>query len=297
MGIDNSRSLRSRRQILGVLGGAVAGVPIVTHTPLWGQAACAVISSPSLTEGPYFVDEDLNRRDIRLDTDGSIQPGLPLSLAINVSQLVDCNPVPLTGAYVDIWHCNAAGVYSDIAQQNASGRTFLRGYQSTDRHGNVYFLTIYPGWYQGRSVHIHVKVRTFTGPSQIYEFTSQFFMEEAFTDEVYRLAPYNTRGTRDTRNSNDGIYNGASSLAGTTSNSGSELMLTTRRKASWVEADARLILNLSLGSSPDQQPGGGGPGGPGGPPPGGPGGPPPGGPGGPPPGGAPPPTGTAAQGS
>jgi protocatechuate 3,4-dioxygenase beta subunit len=142
-----------------------------------GQATCTVISSPSLTEGPYFVDEDLNRSDIRFDADGVLQPGLPLSLALNVSQLVDCNPVPLTGAYVGIWHCNAAGVYSDVASQNATSRGFLRGYQPTDRHGNVRFLTIYPGWYQGRAVHIHVKVRTFNGTSESYEFTSQFFMD------------------------------------------------------------------------------------------------------------------------
>lgn len=268
--MTKSHKMPSRRQILGVLGGAAAGVPLITHTPLWGQSACAVISSPSLTEGPYFVDEDLNRRDIRFDSDGSMQAGLPLSLAINVSQLVDCNPVPLTGAYVDIWHCNAAGVYSDIAAQNATGHTFLRGYQPTDRHGNVYFVTVYPGWYQGRAVHIHAKVRTFNGTSESYEFTSQFFMDDAFTDEVYRLAPYNTRGIRDTRNSNDGIYGGASSLASTTSNSGSHLMLGLRNKSAWVEADARLVLDLSLGNSPDQTPGGGGPGGPGGPPPGGP---------------------------
>jgi protocatechuate 3,4-dioxygenase beta subunit len=260
----------NRRQMLGALAGAAVGVPLLNHTPLWGQSACSIITSPSLTEGPYFVDEDLNRPDIRFDADRSIQPGMPLSLAINVSKLVDCNPVPLTGAYVDIWHCNAAGVYSDVSAQSSTGRKFLRGYQPTDRHGNVYFLTIYPGWYQGRAVHIHTKVRVFDGLYQSYEFTSQFFMDEAFTDEVYRLAPYNTRGSRDTRNPTDSIYAGASSLAGVTSNSGSQLMLSLRNKGSWVEADARLILDLSLGSSPDQVPGGGGPGGPGvpgGPPP------------------------------
>ena len=124
-------------------------------TRLWGQAACTVISSPALTEGPYFVDEDLTRSDIRFDADGSIQPGVPLSLAINVAQLTDCNSVPLTGAYVDIWHGNAAGVYSDIAAQASTGRTFLRGYQPTDRHGNVYFLTICPGGIRTGSSHSH----------------------------------------------------------------------------------------------------------------------------------------------
>lgn len=269
------RTNPSRREILTVLGGAAIGAPLMTHTPIWAQASCSIVSSPSLTEGPYFVDEDLNRRDIRFNADGSMQLGLPLSLAINVSRLVNCNLVPLTGAYVDIWHCNAAGVYSDIAAQSSTGNKFLRGYQPTDRQGNVYFLTIYPGWYQGRAVHIHAKVRTFDGSNENYEFTSQFFFDEAFTDEVYRLPAYSNRGVRDTRNSNDGIYNGASSLVGATSNSGSHLMLITRNKGSWVEADARLILDPSLGSSPDQVPGGGGPGGPG---PGGPGLPPPSGP-------------------
>jgi protocatechuate 3,4-dioxygenase beta subunit len=270
--MSDSIKMPSRREMLSVLGGAAVAMPLVTHTPLWGQAACTILSSPSLTEGPYFVDEDLGRADIRSDVNGTFQPGLPLSLAINVSQLVNCNSVPLTGAYVDIWHCNAAGVYSDVAAQSSTGRNFLRGYQPTDRHGTVYFLTIYPGWYQGRAVHIHVKVRTFNGTSQSYEFTSQFFMDEGFTDEVYRLAPYSTRGTRDTRNPTDGIYNGASSLPGTTSGSGSQLMLVLRNRGGWAEGDARLILDQSLGSSPDQTPGGGGPGGP---PPGGPGGPPP----------------------
>ena len=275
--MNHSNNRLNRRQLLGTLGGAAVGLPLLNHTPLWAQAACSVISSPSLTEGPYFVDEDKMRTDIRFDADGTLQPGMPLSLAINVSKLVDCNPVPLAGAYVDIWHCNAAGVYSDVTAQNSTGHTFLRGYQATNRQGVAYFLTIYPGWYQSRSVHIHAKVRVFDGLNQTYEFTSQFFMDETFTDEIYKLAPYNTRGSRDTRNSTDGIYSGSSSLAGVTSNSGSQLMLSLRNKGAWVEADAKLILDLSLGSSPDQVPGGGagGPGGPGNPPPGGPGGPPP----------------------
>jgi protocatechuate 3,4-dioxygenase beta subunit len=228
--------------------------------------------------GPvYFVDEDLNRNDIRIDpSDGTTQAGLPLSLGINVSQLVNCAAVPLTGAYVDLWHCNAAGVYSDVAAQNSTGKKYLRGWQATNRQGNVYFLTVYPGWYQGRAVHIHVKIRLFNGLDQTYEFTSQFFLDEAFTDEVYKLNPYSGRPSRDTLNTTDGIFNGASSTGtAITSNSGSRLLLTARRKSSWVEADARLLCDLSLGSSPDLSQGGGGPGG-GMPPPGG-GTPPPGG--------------------
>lgn len=108
--------LPSRRDVIRSLGSTAAGLAVMRHTPLWGQSACAVLGSPSLTEGPYFVDEDLNRSDIRVDpSDGSVRPGLPLSLSINVKQLTDCTLAPMTGAYVDIWHCDAAGVYSDVA--------------------------------------------------------------------------------------------------------------------------------------------------------------------------------------
>ena len=194
-----------------------------------------------------------------------------MSLAINVSQLASgsCTPAALTGCYVDIWHCSATGVYSDIAAQSSTGRKFLRGYQPTDRRGNVYFLTIYPGWYQGRAVHIHIKVRTFSGGTLSYEFSSQFFFDESFTDQVFQAAPYAAKGARDTRNGNDGIYSGPSATGtAITANSGSYLLLAARNRTTWIEADARLICDLSLGSSPSQ-PGGGGPGGPGG----GPGGP------------------------
>lgn len=100
----------------------------------------------------------------------------------------------MTGAYVDVWHCNALGVYSDVQAQGTVGKKFLRGYQVTNRHGEVRFRTIYPGWYSGRTVHIHVKVRLFVGSQETYEFTTQFFFNDAITDEVFELAPYNQRG-------------------------------------------------------------------------------------------------------
>lgn len=273
----------NRRQMIRTLGAAaLAGLPFGAQRSLLGQQACAILGSPSLTEGPYFVDEDLNRADIRTDpSDNSTQAGMPLVLSLDLKKLVNCAEVPLTGAYIDIWHCNAAGVYSDVAAQNSTGKKFLRGYLPTDRHGKVQFITVYPGWYQGRAVHIHAKIRIFDGESESYEFTSQFFFDEAFTDEVYTAAPYSQRGTRDTRNTNDGIYGGASSTGSAiTSNSGSYLMLNARKQSGFIEADGKLICDLSLGSSPDQVPGGGGPGGG----PGGPGGPGSGMPPGPPPG-------------
>jgi protocatechuate 3,4-dioxygenase beta subunit len=172
------------------------------------NALCTV--TPALTEGPYFVDERLNRSDIRSDpTTGIVRPGTPLTMRLQLSQistLVGCTP--LVGALVDMWHCDALGVYSDISAQNSRGQRFLRGYQVTDANGDVQFTTIYPGWYQGRAVHIHFKVRT--NPSSIsgLEFTSQLFFDESLTDIVHAQQPYSSKGRRDTLNSRDGIYAG-----------------------------------------------------------------------------------------
>ncbi len=252
----------------------MASLPFSSRVPLLGQSACETVASPSLTEGPYFVDGDMNRADIRVDpSNGAMSAGVPLLMKINVSKLVNCQKKPLTGAYVDIWHCDAAGVYSDVSAQNSVGRKFLRGYLPTDRQGNVVFTTVYPGWYRGRAVHIHSKIRMFDGEDQTYEFTSQFFFDESFTDDVYTMDPYTQRATsRDTRNTNDGIYNGASSLGGVTSQAGSYLTLKMTKYADYVAAEGSLLVDPALGSSPDQSggggaPGGGGPGMPPGPPP------------------------------
>ena len=110
---------------------------------------------------------------------------------------------------MDLWHCNALGIYSDIASQSTIGKKFLRGYQPTDRHGNAYFLTVYPGWYSGRTVHIHVKVRVFSGLSESYEFTTQLFFDDAFSTEIFKQEPYTRHPNRDTPNSVDGIYRGS----------------------------------------------------------------------------------------
>ena len=171
-----------------------------------GSATCVL--SAALTEGPYFVDEKLNRSDIRTDpTTGVVSAGIPLSLTFNVSRVANSACTPLTGAYLDVWHCDAAGVYSDVS---GSTRQFLRGYQITDVNGVAAFSTIYPGWYSGRAVHIHFKLRLFAGTTKTYEFTSQFFFDDTLTDSAYTQSPYSSRPGRDTRNANDGIYNSLS---------------------------------------------------------------------------------------
>ena len=113
----------------------------------------------------------------------------------------------LQGAQVDIWHCDASGIYSDV-QGSTAGQNFLRGYQVTDASGVARFTTIYPGWYSGRAVHIHVKVRLFDASNNTTtEATTQVFFDDTITDTVYKnVSPYSGRSTRDTRNSADNIY-------------------------------------------------------------------------------------------
>jgi protocatechuate 3,4-dioxygenase beta subunit len=174
------------------IGGAAAQVP-----------APSCIVKPESTEGPFFVDERLNRSDIRSDpSGGSVRGGIPLKLAFRVARLGSNGCTAYPNATVDVWHCDAGGVYSGVSAGNAAGQKFLRGYQTTDGNGFASFTTIYPGWYQGRAVHIHFKIRTPEGK----DFTSQLFFDEGVNDQVFSQAPYNTRSGSRTRNSSDGIF-------------------------------------------------------------------------------------------
>ena len=179
-----------------------------TGTTPTTSAQCIV--TPAVTEGPYFVDERLNRSDLRSDpSTGAVKPGVPLTLTVMLSQIAASGAcTPLSGAIVDMWHCDALGVYSDIAQQSSLGQRFLRGYQTSDSNGRVEFRTIYPGWYMGRAVHIHFKVRTNPTGGSGLEFTSQMFFDESLTDTVHAQSPYSQKGRRDTTLAADGIYRG-----------------------------------------------------------------------------------------
>ena len=219
--------------------------------------ACVV--SPALTEGPYFVDEQLNRSDIRTNSaDNTVVEGTPLQLAVRVSKIDDAGCTPLEGAMVDIWHCDALGVYSGVTDNSQGFDTvqqdFLRGYQDTDASGLAEFTTIYPGWYSGRAVHIHFKVRTAAANGQAYEFTSQFFFDDELSKQVYTEEPYAAKGEPDTPNARDGIYQGG----------GDQLMLAVSPAAEGYATT--FDIGLDLANSPAQQ------GGPGGAPPRGPGG-------------------------
>lgn len=197
--------------------GQAAEAPVTLAADAAGTAASAVtqaalpacVARPAMTEGPYFVDVMLNRSDIRSDPDtGEVKAGAPLLLAFRVSEIGSNACTPLPGALVDIWHCDANGVYSAVADRSGdtTGQKWLRGYQVTDTNGTAAFTTIYPGWYPGRTIHIHFKVRTAPDAAEGHEFTSQLFFDDAFSDRVLSQPPYDARGYRTVLNSQDRIY-------------------------------------------------------------------------------------------
>jgi protocatechuate 3,4-dioxygenase beta subunit len=221
----------TRREVLGFIGGTVAiswvgclrgqSASVLptnssTQTPTSTVATPLCVVRPEQTEGPYFVDEKLNRSDIRFDpSDGSVKQGVPLRLVFQVSQVSDRSCTPLSNASVDVWHCDAEGIYSDVNDRsfNTVGKKFLRGYQVTNANGTAEFVTIYPGWYPGRAVHIHFKIRTDSASQLGYEFTSQLYFNDALTDRVHAQAPYAAKGQRTQKNDQDDIFrNGGEQL-------------------------------------------------------------------------------------
>lgn len=198
---------------------APAATTTPTIAPTATPAATAVcVVRPEMTVGPYFVDEKLNRSDIRSDpSNNTVKSGAELQLTLRVYTVSNNSCTPLVGAFVDIWHCDAAGLYSDVAQEGTSGQKFLRGYQTTDANGVATFITLYPGWYTSRAVHIHFKIRdALTTDPTNYHFISQFFFNEDMTTLVHAQSPYASKGTRNTLNSTDNIY---------TNNGGSQMLL------------------------------------------------------------------------
>lgn len=232
--------LLSRREVLRLLGATGTLWLADGLNPFRAGAdtrdpSCVV--RPEQTEGPYFVDERLHRSDIRSDpTDGLVRPGTPLALTVLVSRLGpgDCQPLP--GAQVDIWHCDALGIYSDVRDPdfNTIGRKFFRGYQITDARGEARFVTIYPGWYEGRTVHIHFKIRTAPAARRSFEFTSQMYFEDGLTDRVHAGPPYAARGQRIARNQHDRIFR----------RGGDQLMLVPAAAADGYAATFEIGLQL-----------------------------------------------------
>lgn len=206
-----SDTLINRRRALALIG--ATGVALLTATRRAGAAAgtaASCVARPQQTEGPFFVDEDLDRSDIRADPrTGMIKAGVPLRLAFAVSRIAGAACLPLAGAQVDVWHCDAVGRYSDTGGRggrSGGGERFLRGYQRTDSAGTARFLTIYPGWYGGRTAHVHFKIRIAANKAVTYDFTSQLYFDDALSDRVYAQPSYAAAGRRSVRNADDFIF-------------------------------------------------------------------------------------------
>jgi protocatechuate 3,4-dioxygenase beta subunit len=189
--------LLTRRSALLRLGGAAA---LVLGLRSWetqdasASNAVSCVLAVEQTEGPYYIARERVRRNI---TEG--KPGVPLSLRTTVVDARTCKPIK--GATVDVWHADAAGDYSGFGAGVGDG-SFCRGIQPTDAHGLARFETVYPGWYPGRAVHIHVKVHVHGNVLH----TGQLYFADAVTDAVYKRAPYAARPARDTRNAADPIF-------------------------------------------------------------------------------------------
>jgi protocatechuate 3,4-dioxygenase beta subunit len=166
-----------------------------------GAEAGSYVVTPEGEIGPYFADDSatgFNRSNILSSLDGSsTQSGVPLTLTVTVVD-TEKSCAPYANAQVDIWQCNAAGVYSDISAENTSSETWLRGYQLTDARGQVTFTTIVPGWYSGRTNHIHLRVRsTYSDVSSTSDGanTTQLFFAQTLIDTLATsVAPIQQRG-------------------------------------------------------------------------------------------------------
>ncbi|WP_221090439.1 intradiol ring-cleavage dioxygenase [Deinococcus aquaedulcis] len=215
-------TLLSRRhalRLLGLGGGAAAltagGVLAQRGAPSAGSSATRLpgcVVRPAMTEGPYFVDGEPRRSDIRKDSQtGRLSTGVPLKLEFVTSRVAAGGCTPRAGVLVDVWHCDALGTYSGVAGNSGD---VLRGSQVTNAQGRASFTTVYPGWYPGRAVHIHFKLRPLNAAGQATgEFTSQLFFPESVNAAVFARAPYSQKGKADTPNAQDAIYrNGGSQL-------------------------------------------------------------------------------------
>ena len=284
----------NRREVLSLLGATGAGLFVAraaaqsdlfaaTPRPLLTQAPACVVR-PEQTEGRYFVDEKLERSDIRRDPGtGALSEGIPLALTFNVVRVGSGGCTPLADAIVDVWHCDAAGAYSDIREgargpggpggpppggrggrgergergrgprggpsggppggppggapgggASTVGKKFLRGFQKTSAAGVAKFSTIYPGWYEGRAVHVHFKIRTSSG-NRAREFTSQLYFDDVLNAKMFASAPYSAKGIDGLiRNADDGIFR----------DGGKQLMLDVKPAGNGYAAVFEVGMNL-----------------------------------------------------
>jgi protocatechuate 3,4-dioxygenase beta subunit len=223
-----------RRELLAMM--AATGVGLLAGSRVLAESAARVcVARPRQTAGPFYLDDALERADLRSDRDGGdAMPGLPLGLTVALSRLVAGRCEALPGARVDLWHCDADGRYSGVrdARADTRGQDFLRGWQRSDAAGEVRFFTIYPGWYGGRAVHLHFSVRLATADGRQQEFTSQLYFDDALTDRIHAEPPYDARAGRRRRNAADPIFR----------RGGDELLLSPLPAGDGLEARFELAL-------------------------------------------------------
>lgn len=229
---DTSEAPLGRRTVLIATGASAAALAVAAAAPVAATPTPAPVADPAdaapaaaavctltkeMTEGPYYLDGQLVRANV---TEG--KAGAPLKLVLTVVDDDTC--VPISNALVEIWHCDALGEYSGFVGNNGHSEpddgTFLRGGVLTNTSGVANITTVYPGWYRGRCVHIHVKVHTgvtltsdgsFTGGRELH--TGQLFCSETITTAMARVSPYSTNTVTRTTLAQDSIYDdgGASS--------------------------------------------------------------------------------------
>jgi protocatechuate 3,4-dioxygenase beta subunit len=199
------KSLLSRRATLATLASAPAIISSAPRAFAQAPAAPAValtpacVLTPAAVPGPFYFNPKLQRADI---TEG--HPGVPLRLRFVVLDAANCTPV--SGARIDVWHTRADGYYSGYPGQgdkqnvDTSGASFMRGTQIADARGEASFRSVYPGWYRGRTVHIHFKI--FIDDRDML--TGQMYFPDALSQYIFaNVGAYTRKAVRNTFNGND----------------------------------------------------------------------------------------------
>lgn len=194
---------------------ALTGKEVVGGELLYGAAAAACRNDLESTAGPYPNIDPLERRDLRANSRGntSLKPGAALTLRLRVHDVENgCAAIP--GAVVDIWSADAVGNYAGYAPFGTQGQDFCRGYQRTDANGQAEFLTLFPGSYAGRALHIHFSIQSQArnlrpnddGRNLPDVFVAQLYFAASTADEVFASYPIYQQGARRTPNESDSIY-------------------------------------------------------------------------------------------
>lgn len=202
-----------------------------------------LVMTPTVEVGPFWVEELLNRSDVLSDPNtGTVQQGVALALDVYLHEVNNLTSYPLEGCTVDLWQANSQGLYSDESQESTSGQKWLRGYQISDAAGKVSFSTIVPGWYSGRTPHIHFRLRKTTNGST-FNWTTQSFVSDALTKAVYTQSPYATHTGQDTFTTNDRLYQAVCTEGSDALKCGDLLLIDTTTSAAGYHGELHIYVD------------------------------------------------------